>query len=128
MTLELRMKTPQPQTYEISPTLRNKRNRGSTDNYFRVVCNTMEHFLYTEPKNHFLANDLKFSFLKCSLPSLVCIPSSSYLLYAVGPALADAVSGPNVMCIFSQFVHHGLLSGGEFDVTQVQRGRFVTAG
>ncbi len=51
-----------------------------------------------------------------------------YLLDAIGPALADAVSGPDVVCILSEFVHHGFLGGGQFDVTQVERSRFITAG
>ncbi len=52
----------------------------------------------------------------------------SYLLDAIGPALADAVSCPDVVCILSQFVYHGFLGGGQFDVTQVQRSRFITTG
>lgn len=52
----------------------------------------------------------------------------SYLLDAIGPALVDAVSCPDVVSVLSQFVHHGFLGGGQFDVTQVQRSRFITTG
>lgn len=51
-----------------------------------------------------------------------------YLLNAIRPALADTVSCPDIVCILSQFVHHGFLGGGQFDVTQIQRSRFVTTG
>ena len=55
----------------------------------------------------------------------VCI-TVSYLLDAISPALADTVPCPDVVCILSQFVHHGFLGGSQFDVTQVQRSRFIT--
>lgn len=55
----------------------------------------------------------------------VCI-TVSYLLDAISPALADTVTCPDVVCILSQFVHHGFLGGSQFDVTQVQRSRFIT--
>lgn len=54
--------------------------------------------------------------------------SRCHLLDAVGPALVDAVPGPHVVCVLSQFVNHGLLGGGQFDVVQVQRSRFITTG
>lgn len=52
----------------------------------------------------------------------------SYLLNAIGPALADAIPCPDVVCVLSQSVHHGLLGGRQFDVAQVQRSRFIPAG
>lgn len=55
----------------------------------------------------------------------VCI-TVSYLLDAISPALADTVTCPDVVCVLSQFVHHGFLGGSQFDVTQVQRSRFIT--
>lgn len=48
-----------------------------------------------------------------------------YLLDPERPALTDAISGPNIVSVLSQLVHHGFLGGGQFDVTQVQRSRFV---
>lgn len=49
------------------------------------------------------------------------------LLDTKRPALTDAISGPNIVCVLSQLVHHGFLGGGQFDVTQVERSRFVAA-
>lgn len=43
----------------------------------------------------------------------------------VGPALADALLGPGVVCVLSQLVHDGFLSQGQLDVAEVQRSRSV---
>lgn len=52
---------------------------------------------------------------------------SPYLLDSKRPALTDAISGPDIVCVLSELVHHGFLGGGQFDVTQVQRSRFIAA-
>ena len=52
----------------------------------------------------------------------------SYLLNAISPALAYAISGPDVVCVLCQFVHHGLLGGRQFDVAQVQGSWLIAAG
>lgn len=44
---------------------------------------------------------------------------SPYLLDTKRPALTDAISGPNIVCVLSQLVHHGFLSRSQFDVTQI---------
>lgn len=49
----------------------------------------------------------------------------SHLLDAVGPALLDAVFGPDFVSVFWQLVHQQLLSGAQFDVRQIQRRRLV---
>lgn len=54
--------------------------------------------------------------------------SVSHLLDTKRPALTDAVSRPDVVCVLSELVHHGFLGRSEFDVTQVQRSRLITAG
>lgn len=45
--------------------------------------------------------------------------SVSYLLDTERPALTDAVSRPDVVCVLGELVHHGFLGRGQFDVTQV---------
>ena len=52
----------------------------------------------------------------------------SYLLNAISPALAYAISGPDVVCVLCQFVHHGLLGRCQFNVAQVEGSRLIAAG
>lgn len=44
------------------------------------------------------------------------------------PALADAVSRPDIVRVLGELVHHGFLGGGQLDVTQVQWSRLIAAG
>lgn len=48
-----------------------------------------------------------------------------YLLDAVSPALPDSISGPHVVSILRQLVHHCFLRRGEFNKAKVHRGRLI---
>lgn len=73
-------------------------------------------------------NKNKSLLIQCCVETMTHPWPSYYLLDAVGPALADAVPRPDVMCVLSQFVHHGFLRGGQFDVAQVQGSGLITTG
>lgn len=66
--------------------------------------------------------------MQCTFWNKLRCMTHTDLLYAVGPALPYAVSGPDVVSILCQFVHHGLLGRRQFDVAQVHRRWFIPAG